>query len=86
MRHPFVYFYDADPPQLITGEPCDRRLRVKGLAETEAERERLLLQCLPRLGPTGESQRLPRDDLTRLFQQLGVSVRYLQDKDGIDFG
>eukprot|EP00903_Cladosiphon_okamuranus_P021359 g19629.t1 len=51
------------------------RLRVKGLGATMAEREQAVLRCLPKLGPKGEQQRLPRLDLTRLLQQLRVGVR-----------
>lgn len=54
---------------------CACRLRVKGLGATTAEREQALLRCLPKLGPKGEQQRLPRLDLTRLLQQLRVGVR-----------
>lgn len=51
------------------------RLRVKGLGATLPEREQALLSCLPKLGPNGEHQRLPRNELTRLLQQLRVGVR-----------
>ncbi|CAN0396276.1 unnamed protein product, partial [Ectocarpus fasciculatus] len=40
-----------------------------------AEREKAVVRCLPKLGPNGERQRLPRVDLTRLLQQLRVGVR-----------
>eukprot|EP00752_Nemacystus_decipiens_P009109 g8133.t1 len=51
------------------------RRRVSGLGATMAEREQAILRCLPKLGPKGEQQRLPRLDLTRLLQQLRVGVR-----------
>ncbi|CAM9841397.1 unnamed protein product, partial [Ectocarpus sp. 13 AM-2016] len=40
-----------------------------------AEREKAVVKCLPKLGPNGERQRLPRVDLTRLLQKLRVGVR-----------
>lgn len=43
---------------------------------TLAEREQAVVTCLPKLGPKGEQERLPRVDLTRLLQQLRVGVRY----------
>lgn len=54
--------------------PCCRA-RVKGLGTTMVEREQAILRCLPKVGPKGEQQRLPRLDLTRLLQQLRVGVR-----------
>lgn len=51
------------------------RLRVKGLGDTVAERSQVLMTCLPKLGPTGERQALPRRELTRLLQELRVGVR-----------
>lgn len=52
-----------------------RRLKLKAMGGTIAEREQAVARCLPKLGPKGEQQRLPRVDLTRLLQQLRVGVR-----------
>lgn len=52
------------------------RLRVKAMGGTMAEQEQAVVSCLPKLGPKGEQERLPRVDLTRLLQQLQVGVRF----------
>lgn len=49
---------------------------MKGLGDTVAERSRAIMAYLPKLGPTGERQTLPRRELTRLLQELRVGVRY----------
>ena len=64
------------PECLPTGWRTCCRLRVKALGDTVAERSQVLMACLPKLGPTGERQTLPRRELTRLLQELGVGVRY----------
>lgn len=64
------------PGRLPTGWRTCCRLRVKGLGDTVAERSKVLMAYLPKLGPTGERQTLPRRELTRLLQELRVGVRY----------
>lgn len=61
-------------PMVHTHAPSGR-LRVNTLGSTTSEREQALVALLPKLGPTGERQRLPRTDLTRLLQRLRVGVR-----------
>lgn len=51
------------------------RLRVNALGSTTSEREQAIVVLLPKLGPTGERERLSRTDLTRLLQSLRVGVR-----------
>ncbi|CAN0114835.1 unnamed protein product, partial [Ectocarpus sp. 12 AP-2014] len=63
---------DSDEAPLLLQKA---RLRVKALGDTMAEREKSVVKCLPKLGPNGERQRLPRVDLTRLLQKLRVGVR-----------
>ncbi|CAM9522014.1 unnamed protein product, partial [Ectocarpus sp. 8 AP-2014] len=63
---------DSDEAPLLLQKA---RLRVKALGDTMAEREKAVVRCLPKLGPNGERQRLPRVDLTRLLQKLRVGVR-----------
>ncbi|CAN0353165.1 unnamed protein product, partial [Ectocarpus sp. 12 AP-2014] len=63
---------DSDEAPLLLQKA---RLRVKALGDTMAEREKAVVKCLPKLGPNGERQRLPRVDLTRLLQKLRVGVR-----------
>ncbi|CBN76965.1 hypothetical protein Esi_0024_0119 [Ectocarpus siliculosus] len=63
---------DSDDAPLLLQKA---RIRVKALGDTMAEREKAVVRCLPKLGPNGERQRLPRVDLTRLLQKLRVGVR-----------
>lgn len=49
---------------------------MKALGDTVPERLQLLMAYLPKLGPTGERQTLPRREVTRLLQELRVGVRY----------